>query len=224
MNIVTLIALLLAISHPKVSASLAPSTSEECSIPQAQLDPQILAQFTPLIMAEIEKTFSHQNDGRTRRDTREYGYSFFKMERGDFSYSPPPPFFQELGAHICKALGHEPVEFTNIILSRYEKGFHLEPHVDVNAKNLYGDGSFYFDENVYGLVIEPDPTGHLYFVKWEGEGLRPPLNLEPVFSIDEHQGTIFCLQGDLRKTPYFHAVSPVSQHRISITFRTVIRN
>jgi hypothetical protein len=172
-------------------------------------------------MAEVNDEFAHQNDSRTRRDTRQYGLNFFKMLNNDFGYSPPPAFFQELGAHICKTLGHEPVEFTNIILSFYEKDFHLEPHVDVNAKDLYGNAPFYFGERVYGIVIEPDLTGHLYFAKWEGEGLVPPLDIEPVYELKEEVGTIFCLERDFRKTPYFHAVSPVSKRRISITFRTV---
>lgn len=174
-------------------------------------------------MEELSCDFSSQNDARTRRDTRQYGFNFFKMLNGDFSYLAPPTFFQELGAHICKAFGHEPVEFTNIILSLYEKDFHLEPHVDVNAKDLYGNAPFYFGERVYGIVVESDPTGHLYFVKWEGEGLAPPLDIEPVYSLKEEEGTIFYLEGAFRKTPYFHGVSKVSNRRISITFRTVER-
>lgn len=192
--------------------------------PQEIVDSQTLAGFMPLILAEVEKEFAHQDDSRTRRDTRQYGLNFFKMLSGDFSYTPPPEFFQQLGAHICKALGHEPpTEFTNIILSVYEKDFHLEPHVDVNVKDLYGNAPFYFGERVYGIVIEPDPTGHLYFIKWEGEGLVPPVEIEPIYSLQEKAGAIFCLEGDLRQTPYFHAVSPVSNRRISITFRTVER-
>lgn len=192
-------------------------------IPQIQLDPEILLQFFPDIMGEVAKEFVQQNDARTQRNTREYGYSFFKMLQGDFSYASPPPFFQELGAHICKAFGHEPIEFTNIILSYYEEGFHLEPHVDVSVQDLYGNAPFYFDENVYGIVIESDPTGHLYFVKWEGDGLMLPLDLEPLYSLTEFPGIAFCLQGEFRKTPYFHAVSRVSHRRISITFRTVVK-
>ena len=200
------------------------SLSADSPILQGVLDAHVLAEFTPCIMEEVNKEFSHQNDPRTRRDARQYGLNFFKMLSGDFSYAPPPEFYQRLGAHVCKALGHEPpAEFTNIILSVYESGFHLEPHVDVNIKNLYGDAPFYFSERVYGIVIEPDPTGHLYFAKWEGEGLVPPMDIEPIYSLEEQAGTIFCLEGEFRKTPYFHAVTPVSNHRISITFRTVER-
>lgn len=194
--------------------------------PIKTVDPQILAEFMPQIMAEVAKEFSHQNELRTRRNTREYGLRFFKMLRDDFSYITPPEFYQRLGAHICKAFGHDPIEFTNIILSVYEKGCYLEPHVDVNAKDLYvreldGNAPFYFNERVYGIVIEADSTGHLYFVKWEGKDLVPPLDLKPIYSLKEEAGTIFCLEGDFRQTPYFHGVSPVSNHRITITFRTV---
>ncbi len=94
---------------------------------------------------EVSKEFRHQDDGRTRRDTREYGFSFFKMLEGGDSYDPPPLFLQELGRDICRVLGHEPPsEFNNIILSYYEKGFYLEPHVD---------SDLYFSERVYGIII-----------------------------------------------------------------------
>jgi hypothetical protein len=191
-------------------------------IPQGQIDEEVLAPYLPLIAEELEKGVSLQDDGRTRRATREYGYSFFKMEQGDFSYSPPPAFLQEIGELVCQALGHEPKEFTNVILSLYGEGYSLEPHVDVGEVDQYPGLSFYFDENVYGIVIEPDPTGRLFFVEWH-EGLRPPLDLEPVFSLEEKMGTAFCLQDAFRKSPFFHGVSPISNQRISLTFRTVSR-
>jgi len=194
---------------------------ENSPILEGRLTAEILAEFIPLILAEVDKEFAHQNDSRTLRDTRQYGLNFFQMLHGDFTYTPPPDFFQQLGAHICRTFGHEPVEFTNIILSLYGKDFHLEPHVDVSDKDLYGNAPFYFGERVYGIVIEPDPEGHLYFLKWEEEGLAPPLGIKPIYSLKEEAGTVFCLQGDYRKTPYFHGVSTVSNRRISITFRTV---
>lgn len=196
--------------------------AEAFFLPHAYLDQDILDQVSLDVAEELNKKFDHQNDSRTLRNTREYGYSFFKMLNGDFSYSIPPRFLQELGDRICRSLDHEAVEFTNIILSCYEEGFHLEPHVDVNVKDLYGNAPFYFDERVYGIIIEADANGHLYFVKWEN-GLVPPLNLTPIYSLNESPGLIFCLEGDLRKSPYFHAVSQVANRRLSITFRTVVR-
>lgn len=193
---------------------------EETPFPQSQISREILERFYPLILEELDKEFAHQNDGRTYRDTREYGYSFFKMQQGDFDYLPPPLFFQELGAHICACFGHDPQEFTNIILSSYETGFHLEPHIDAHTSHRYNN-CFYFDEKVYGIIIEPDSTGHLYFARDE-TSFTPPLDLEPIYSLEEKSGTIFCLQGKYRMAPYFHGVSKVSQKRISITFRRVI--
>lgn len=191
-------------------------------IPVGLLNQEIIDEFLPQVMSEVAKEFTHQNFDRTLRDTREYGLSFFKMLQGDFSYDPPPAFFQELGREICYALGHEPPpEFTNIILSLYKEGFHLKPHADVSIKNLYYDAPFYFSERVYGIIIEPDSAGHLYFVTWEGEQHSPPDNLPLVFSLQEQAGTIFCLEGDFRFLPYLHGVSPVANKRISITFRTV---
>lgn len=187
--------------------------------PQSQLDPILLESFYPQIMSEVEKPFFYQNDGRTHRGTREYGYSFFKMETGDFSYSPPPLFLQQLGAKICEALGDPQQEFTNIILSLYDEGFHLEPHVDTNATDPHK--GYYFEENVYGIIIAADATGHLYFVRDDAH-LRPPLDLKPIYALEEKPGLIFCLKGTYRKSPFFHGVTKVSNHRISITFRRVV--
>jgi hypothetical protein len=144
------------------------------------------------------------------------------MENGDFSYSPPPEFFNELGHILCQSLGHAPQEFTNIILSSYEGGFHLEPHIDINSSD-HPNKDYYFDENVYGIIIEADATGHLY-IALDEENMIPPLDLPHVYAVDERPGTVFCLQGRYRKAPYFHGVTKVSKRRISITFRRVILN
>ncbi len=71
------------------------------TLTQSQIDPKVLSQFTSDIAEEVAKNFHYQNDQRTRRNTREYGYSFFKMLKGDFTYSSPPPFLQQLGALVC---------------------------------------------------------------------------------------------------------------------------
>ncbi len=197
-------------------------SSQETPIPLSILKQDLLESYMPAILAEVDKELSEQNDHRTHRCTREYGFSFFKMEKNDFYFDPPPHFLQNLGAEVAKACGDEPVYFTNIILSVYDADFNLEPHADVSEKNRYGDAAFYFGEKVYGLVVEADPTGHLYFVKWE-DGIKPPLNLEKIYEVEEKPGSAFCLTGEYRTSPYFHGVSKVSKRRISLTFRTVIQ-
>lgn len=194
--------------------------AESVLMPQNQLAPEIIEYFYPKILEELEKEFSQQNDQRTHRNTLEYGYSFFKMENNDFSYTTPPEFYNELGYLVCECLGNAPQEFTNIILSVYEEGFHLEPHIDINATD-HTDKVYYFDENVYGVIIEADSTGHLYIAR-DDKNRIPPLNIEAVYSVEEKLGTVFCLQGQFRKAPYFHGVTSVTNRRISITFRKVI--
>lgn len=192
------------------------------SIQQGKLSPELLSKYLEPIYQELRGELAYQDTERTHRATCEYGYSFFKMEQGDFTYTYPPAFLQELGEHICRALGDEPEPFTNIILSYYDKGFHLAPHVDVGYHNRYGECQFYFGEKVYGIVIEADSKGSLYFVQWQKD-LTPPLDLEPIYVLPEENGAIFCLKGQWRSIPYFHGVSLVANKRISITFRTVIR-
>lgn len=192
--------------------------SGELSLPTGLISQQILdgckSQIEQLLAADV----THQLDSRTNRMTREFGYSYFKLEQGDHSYVEPPDFLQELGNQICIALEHPCRKFTNVIVSLYEKDYHLEPHIDVSLENA--TNGFYFSEEVYGIIIEADETGHLYFISHCGEG-PPPLNADPVFSIDEKPGMVFCLQGPLRNAPFHHAVSTVTNRRISITFREV---
>lgn len=189
-------------------------------IPVGKLDESILDPFLPFITQELNKEFALQNDGRTRRCTREYGYSFFRLENGDYTLSPIPPFFQELGELVCKEFGYPSDTFTNVILSYYDQGYHLEPHEDINDSMPIQKG-YFFDEQVFGIVIEADATGHLFFVKDEINRI-PLLTLEPVYHLQEEKGTIYCLEGPFRKFPYFHGVTEVTNKRISITFRKVI--
>lgn len=188
-------------------------------IPVSQLDEQVLDAFIPEIMQELEQDVVVQNDGRTRRGTREYGYSYFRLENKNYTLAPIPDFLQSLGEKVCEELGYAPHYFNNVILSFYEKGYFLEPHEDVNDSmpNLKG---YFFDENVFGIVVEADETGHLYFVKDEVNRI-PQLNLKPVYELEEKNGTVYCLCGPFRKFPFFHGVTKVSNRRISVTFRTV---
>lgn len=189
------------------------------SLPEGKLEAELLAPYIPLVMEELSKEFSLQNTSRTQRCTREYGYRFFELEKGNKEFTPIPEFFQKLGDEICKGLGHPPQTFMNVILSIYDEGFHLEPHMDIYEKMPFSNRDYFFGENVYGIVIEPDSSGHLYFVTTE-EAL-PPLGLDPIYSLEEVVGSIYCLSGPFRRFPYFHGVSRVAKQRITITFRTV---
>lgn len=197
-----------------------PVKSQIAPFPQNILPQDTLNNFYPLILGEIQNALSLQNDERTLRGTLEYGYSFFKMEKGDFTYTAVPDFLRILGNEICESLNHSPQQFTNVIISVYAEGFHLEPHIDINADHT--DHGYYFDDNVYGIIIEADETGALYFVYHDDPANIPPLNLNPIYTLHEQPGMVFCLQGDYRKAPYCHGVSRVSKRRLSITFRNVI--
>ena len=190
----------------------------ECSVvplPQAKLDSALLEYYKPLVLNDIKAGTILQDDGNTRRATREYGFSFFRMEKGDFSFTEPPEYLIEIGKAICEALGDKPIAFTNIILSLYGSGYHLEPHADVAIEDLSQYG-FYFSEKVYGIIIEADSDGHFYLGKYGANG-----RMEPATCLEEVDGTVFSLQGLYRHLPYLHGVTTVAHRRVSITFRTV---
>ena len=193
--------------------------SQAEGISTGKIHPEVLNHFYPLVLKELQSNLSLQSDKRTRRKTNEYGYSFFKMTQGDLTYTPPPAFLIDLGNKVCKALDLPPQNFSNFIVSLYEPGLHLEPHVDIDlSQSEYG---FYFSEQVFGIIMEPDSTGHLQFIYYDGKDAPPPLNLKPLLVLEEEAGTVYLLQGKYRHAPYFHGVSKVSNHRISVTFRTV---
>lgn len=214
------IILCLSLSFLLTACSQKTLDSQNELLPIGKLDSRILNQYYPLILKELEGDTALQDDKRTKRETREYGYSFFKMMEGDHSYTSPPPFLIELGNEVCKALNKPPQDFSNFILSLYEPGYHLEPHFDMDETGLPQHG-FAFGEDVFGLIIEPDSTGHLYFVYYDGPELVPPLNLKPIYSLKEEVGTVFVMKGKLRHHPYHHGVTDISKRRISVTFRTV---
>lgn len=184
-------------------------------LPQTQLAEEILERFCPLILEELEKEVKVQDNGRTLRATCEYGYSFFKMKQGDFSYRDPPQYLVELGNHVAEALGDEPPLFSNYIISYYGPGYYLKPHIDIAVEDS-SDYDFYFGENVYGLILEADKEGHLYIAHKNEEE-----KLESIYEVNEERGTVFCLKGRYRHAPFLHGVKKVANSRISITFRSV---
>jgi hypothetical protein len=90
---------------------------------------------------------------------------------------------QELGDDISKALDRSYRVFNNIILSVYEEGFHLEPHIDINSTDH--QTNFYFQEEIFGIVIEPDSTGHLYFIQKFINPIPPRENQNIIYHLKE---------------------------------------
>eukprot|EP01130_Rhizamoeba_saxonica_P018478 TRINITY_DN9259_c2_g1_i3.p1 TRINITY_DN9259_c2_g1~~TRINITY_DN9259_c2_g1_i3.p1 ORF type:complete len:156 (-),score=21.28 TRINITY_DN9259_c2_g1_i3:29-496(-) len=118
--------------------------------------------------SEVQIPFHVQNDGRTFRNTIEFGYSYHRMSTNDFSYTPEPSFLQELGLEIVNAYENDQLEhtldepFTNIIVSLYEDGMELEPHIDMHQNHPLQEG-FYFDPNVYDVHFIFDPINRKYY-------------------------------------------------------------
>ena len=178
---------------------------------------QILPQVRELLkVGQVRR----QDDGRTNRLTLQYGYDFFKLQDGDREFVDVPEVLVDLGEAILKAFGKPLDPFSNIIISEYKPGYSLEPHADTDVSKGEGKG-YYFEEDVYGVILETDPTGHLYFIYDEKAESSPDLGQTPIFEMEEAPGICFCLNGDIRTAPYFHGVSEVSKSRISITYRRV---
>ena len=160
-----------------------------------------------------------QNTNGTQRRTYNFGYSYVRMKTGDRSFTPVPIFLIDLCNHAIKELSkiagkNLPTAdaFNNCIVSVYERGFKLQPHIDVDQAQTTSNGgkyNFYFGDEIIGVVLQADENGRLYLIDNKGDP-RP---------IPERDGTAFLLSGPERRSP--HGVSPISSRRISATFRTV---
>lgn len=158
----------------------------------------------------------------TVRETIEFGHSFIKMRRGDFSsYDPLPQFLVDLCQYAIgklEAAGEPPLppatDFNNCILSVYQPGYKLEPHIDQNRKNA-GDRGFYFGDVIIGIILRPDTQSRFYIHETSVKEELPACR--KIF-IDESIGTVFVLNGSNRS--FFHGVAPVERSRISLIFRS----
>ncbi len=171
-----------------------------------------------------------QKGKATKRQTTEYGYVFQKLRQGDDSFTPFPDELVTLCALALRELGDKTnlklpsvediTQRGNCIISDYETGDELAPHIDYDkarAKYRGQDLSFYFGESVIGVVLEADESGTLYIQPSSKERRHNPHKAQ---KIDEHDGSIFLLNGRARND-FEHGVTPVKEKRLSVTFRTV---
>lgn len=170
-----------------------------------------------------------QNSARTQRRTYEFGYRYADMLNGDFSLTPIPDFLHDICAAAVKRLQGvanetlpRPRDFKNCIISIYEAGFRLQPHIDVDTRRMpTSEGknpAFHFGNKIVGVVIKSDSQGGLYLLSatTRQELERPDLTREPIGEVD---GLAYLLNGPNRNRA--HGVSTVKKGRISATFRTV---
>ena len=200
-------------------------------LPTALIDSQYIEKTIELLERYLhqEGEFHFQNTKNTKRETYTFGYSFFRMVEGDKTFVDIPPYLKNLCQKAIDALGESyhlglVSDYQNVIISIYQQGYFLEPHVDVDFSYQVAEGSptdFYFGENVIGIVLEADAEGHFYLVKVDSsEDRLSPTLLKPV-ELKEQSGLAYLLTGEQRREPFFHGVTQVQKRRISVTFRTV---
>lgn len=194
----------------------------------------------PKTNKEIKKSIQRLLDGAdnqfrqkgkaTKRQTTEYGYIFRKLRQGDNSFTPFPDELVELCSLALKELSDKTnlklpsvediIQRGNCIVSDYETGDELAPHIDYDearAKCRGEDLSFYFGESIIGVVLEADESGKLYIQPSSKERHHNPHKAQ---KIDEQDGSVFLLHGKARHD-FEHGVTPISKKRLSVTFRTI---
>jgi len=181
------------------------------------------------LMGSTEQPSHRQNSPHTHRTTIEFGCAYRELKKGKRQFSNPPPAISLLFDYARQALlkSHGasisiPENFDNCILSCYQTGDQLQPHIDIDEKS-YQDGrtAFYFGEPIIGLVLQSDSTGCLYLQHHTGASI-PVYDPETAAHLEEKNGLAFIFTHEARHAPYYHGVSPVTNSRISLTYRTLI--
>lgn len=199
------------------------------SIPVKKLNAQAINNCNKWLESYL-KTKPHQElqvTPYTNRKTISFGHDYFKLAENDRTFTEIP----ECLVKLCKGLVESFSEqynlpdyekFTNVIISIYDKGYKLEPHVDVSHLNMaVGDKpvNFYFGEHVIGVILKADKVGHLYIT--QSLNNEKPHNQSPILELQETTGLGYLLTGQLRYKPFYHGVTSVKNLRISVTYRTV---
>lgn len=169
----------------------------------------------------------NQHNHRTKRQTLNFGYDFVKLRLGDKRFTPIPLSLQTLCEDAVRSLQRKvdhPLPsaeaFKNCIISIYKHGDKLEPHIDTDRPGLDKYG-FCFGDDIIGVILEADRNGKFYIQEAPANSRRPHFDAARAFILPEQDGTAFLLNGEARRSPYFHGVSPVDKRRISVTFRSV---
>jgi hypothetical protein len=198
------------------------------SIPTVQLPEGIIDNCNEWLGNAIyRESIETQLTANTNRQTLSFGYDYFKLNQNDRSFKDIPVSLQELCKHSVTAFRQEFAlpsykDFTNVIVSIYQEGYELEPHVDVSRLNMSTGGNpvdYYFGEHVIGVILQEDIQGKFYIV--ESKDDSKPYNQPKILELNETKGLGFLLTGKLRYKPYYHGVSKVKSRRVSVTFRTV---
>lgn len=177
------------------------------------------------------KSISRQESEHTSRTTYNFGYNYFKMQDGDYTFVEIPEFLIDLCKEIIKKFQQslnitlpDYSLFKNVIVSIYQTGDQLEPHIDVDAtkpETTKKPVDFFFGDDVLGVILESDINGHFYLQESSCD-LKPLYDSKRAIHLKEEEGMAFLLNGIARREPYYHGVSPVQNKRISITYRTVV--
>lgn len=161
-------------------------------------------------------------DAKYYRETIDFGKVFPALEEGHIIERPIPDFIAEIRNQLFHIFKNQIKEdataeaYDNCIITIYQSGNGIAPHVDRNfewaSKNE--KRKYYFDDSIIGLIVKPDIVQSLYFE-------NPNDEEQSRFYLKEKAGFAFMFQDSLRNE-WKHGLLPVTQERISMTFRRVM--
>lgn len=137
-----------------------------------QLKPSVTVSACEFVNNLMEKEIPLTQDGpATHRSLFEFGYKYTDLIAEKKFFTPIPLVFIKLLEEVLRVLQevthlryNKVNDFTNCILSIYNAGDTLEPHIDVAQKVTSSNHNFYFGEDVIGIVLKPDSMGKFYRV------------------------------------------------------------
>lgn len=135
-----------------------------------------------------------------KRETRSYGWSY-DFESGNFDRCEPiPDWLLTVRERAAKAIGLPTEKLEQVLLTRYDPGAGIGWHRD---RSVFGE--------VLGLSLGSPVT--MRFRKRDGKGFRR-------HSMPLPPRALYRISGEARRD-WEHSISPVTERRWSITFRTL---
>ncbi len=182
--------------------------------------PKSLVENIHALSEEIKHTWP---DAHYYRETIDFGKVFHALEKGRLVERPIPAFIAGIRNQVFELFKDQldpkdcALDYDNCIVTMYQPGDGIAPHIDRNLTwaQMKEERTYYFDESIIGLIVEPDTVQNLFFE-------NPKIGESSRFYLEEKPGTAFLFKGTLRHE-WKHGLLPVKKGRISMTFRKVLK-
>ena len=157
------------------------------------------------VIAELSLTEAQYKEFTARRRTLSYGSTYNFSTNTSLPAAPIAPFLEPLRREVAKFAGVDPSAFAHALISEYRPGTPLGWHRDVPQFELIVGVSL---QGACRMRFRPYP--------WTSD------RKAEVFTLDLQPRSAYILRDDARWRGQ-HSIAATTEHRYSITFRTLRR-